>query len=116
MKKSRGEAGITLIALVVTIVILIILAGVSVNMAIGKNGLIDQSEKLYDNYDKAAVKEDLKTIVLQYKIEKNGDLTQTLQEYLLANGITKVEETSNGDYNVEYEGYQFKITKELSVI
>ena len=39
-KKSIGDAGITLVALVVTIIILLILAGVTINMVLGQNGLI----------------------------------------------------------------------------
>lgn len=45
--KSQGviytnkEKGITLVALVVTIIILVILAGVSVNMVIGNNGIME---------------------------------------------------------------------------
>ena len=37
--KRQKEIGITLIALVVTIIILLILAGVTINSALGQNGL-----------------------------------------------------------------------------
>ena len=40
---KRKESGITLIALVVTIVVLLILAGVSISMLIGENGIITQA-------------------------------------------------------------------------
>lgn len=39
-KKSLREKGITLVALVVTIIVLLILAGVAIQMALGENGLI----------------------------------------------------------------------------
>ena len=39
-KKRQENKGITLIALVVTIVVLIILATVSINAVLGQNGLI----------------------------------------------------------------------------
>ena len=42
MKKSV-EKGITLIALVVTIVVLLILAGISISMLTGENGVITQA-------------------------------------------------------------------------
>ena len=38
------EKGITLIALIVTIIVLIILAGVSINLILGKNGLIEKAK------------------------------------------------------------------------
>ena len=42
VKEARG---ITLVALVVTIVMLLILAGVSINLVLGKNGIITQAQK-----------------------------------------------------------------------
>lgn len=38
------KEGITLIALVVTIIVLLILAGITINATLGNNGLISQSE------------------------------------------------------------------------
>ena len=43
-KKIRNNKGITLIALVVTIVVLLILAGVSIAMLGGENGIIKQAQ------------------------------------------------------------------------
>lgn len=40
----KKEKGITLVALIVTVVILIILAGVSLNLAFSDNGLIKKAE------------------------------------------------------------------------
>lgn len=40
----KKEKGITLVALVVTIVVLLILAGVSINLVLGENGLITQAK------------------------------------------------------------------------
>ena len=45
MKKILNEKGITLIALVVTIVILLILAGISISLLSGENGIISQANK-----------------------------------------------------------------------
>ena len=39
----KKEQGITLIALVVTIVVLLILAGVSISMLTGENGIVTQA-------------------------------------------------------------------------
>ena len=41
---KNKEKGITLIALVVTIVVLLILAGVSISMLTGENGIITQAQ------------------------------------------------------------------------
>ena len=47
------ENGITLIALVVTIVVLLILAGVSVNALFGNNGIIEKAKEAQNKMDKA---------------------------------------------------------------
>ena len=41
----RGQKGITLVALVVTIIVLIILAGISVSLLLGDNGLITRAKE-----------------------------------------------------------------------
>ena len=41
----KREKGITLIALVITIVVLLILAGVSISLVLGQNGLITQAQE-----------------------------------------------------------------------
>ena len=43
--KTKEMKGITLVALVVTIVVLLILAGVSINLVLGNNGIIDKAKE-----------------------------------------------------------------------
>ncbi len=45
MKIQKEKNGITLIALVVTIVVLLILAGISINMTLGNNGIITKAKE-----------------------------------------------------------------------
>ena len=54
IKKNKG---ITLIALVVTIIVLLILAGVSIAMLTGDNGILTQSNKAKENTEIASEKE-----------------------------------------------------------
>ena len=54
-KKNRG---ITLIALVVTIVVLLILSGVSINMLLGNNGIITMAQKAKNEYEEAKKREE----------------------------------------------------------
>ena len=49
----KRERGITLIALVVTIVVLLILAGVSINALFGNNGIIEKAKEAQNKIDKA---------------------------------------------------------------
>ena len=44
INKQYQQAGITLVALVVTIIVLLILAGVTINLALGSNGVMDKAQ------------------------------------------------------------------------
>ena len=55
MKKVKSSAqGITLIALVVTIIVLLILASVAISLTIGSNGIFTRAENAVDRYEIAA--------------------------------------------------------------
>ena len=56
--KLKNNKGITLVALVVTIVVLLILAGVSINLVVGQNGVIKKAQDAKKNYTDAAKKEE----------------------------------------------------------
>ena len=60
MKKLKNDRqkGITLIALVVTITVLIILATVSINTVLGDNGIIKRAQKARDSYQNSSTSED----------------------------------------------------------
>ncbi len=53
----KGQKGVTLVALVVTIIVLIILAGVSISMVIGNNGIATRAQEARDLQANAAVHE-----------------------------------------------------------
>lgn len=53
----RKEKGITLIALIITIIIMLILAGVVINLTIGENGLFKTAKQAAKNYTNAEAKE-----------------------------------------------------------
>lgn len=55
----RGQKGITLVALVVTIIVLIILAGISVSLLVGDNGLITRAKEAKNVQLNAEAKENL---------------------------------------------------------
>ena len=55
---KRRERGITLIALVITIIVLLILAGVSISMLTGDNGIITQAQNAKNKTEEAARKEE----------------------------------------------------------
>ena len=56
--QNKQERGITLIALVVTIVVLLILAGISLNLVLGENGIITRAQQAEKQYQEAKVNEE----------------------------------------------------------
>ena len=55
--RRKNEIGITLIALVVTIVILLILSGVTINMLLGENGIIRTAQEAKNTWEDAITNE-----------------------------------------------------------
>lgn len=49
---KRGEKGITLVALAITVVVLVILAGVAIRSIVGEDGLIEMAEGVASNLEK----------------------------------------------------------------
>ena len=63
-QKIKSKSGITLLALVVTIVVLLILAGVSLNLVIGNDGIMKRAKEAKERYGQASKNEqkDLDTV------------------------------------------------------
>ena len=57
MKKIKSQKGITLVALVITVIILIILAGITFTIVLGEDGLIAKTKRGAQNYQTAAADE-----------------------------------------------------------
>ncbi len=68
-KYAEKHSGITLISLVITIIILIILAGVSISLILGENGLFTKAQKAAKDMDIASLKEQIGTELLSMQIE-----------------------------------------------
>ncbi len=92
----KDGKGITLIALVITIVILIILATISINSVLGENGLFEQTQKAVKSYDTASEMETLSISVLNYSITNNE--TDKLGEKL------SKKDVSNPDWHMIKDG------------
>ena len=85
MKKLKNAKGITLIALVITIIILLILAGITLNTLWGEGGIINQAERTKIINELATYKEQLDLFVKEKTIED-----QTYEEESLTAGKTEL--------------------------
>ena len=56
-RKGKKQAGITLVALVVTVVVLLILAGVSIRLVLDNNGIITRAGDAKDKHEQGRVKD-----------------------------------------------------------
>ncbi len=62
--------GITLIALVVTIVVLLILAGITLNLLFANTGIFNKAQQSEDQFKIGALKDQISTIILDWELEK----------------------------------------------
>lgn len=90
-KKIRdiNEKGITLVVLVVTIIVLLILAAVSINMVLGENGIIINAIKAKNNTEIGAETESIKLAMIYSKNkDDNIDIENIKQYFEKNNNIT----------------------------
>lgn len=102
---KKNIKGITLIALVITIIVLLILAGVSIAMLTSDNGIITKAIRAKEESEKAAIEEQLKLAEISLKTKKYGGDITDINEYLAEVALTDMdfEEQDNlsqyGDYD-----------------
>lgn len=106
----RKEKGITLIALIITIIIMLILAGVVITLTIGENGLFKIAKQAGKDYKISAIKEQIITDVYDKQAQNEGDISEdNLKEILERYGKLSEEEnlmdktltTTKGNYKIK---------------
>ena len=111
MKKLfKNEIGITLIALVITIIVLLILAAVSIVMLTGENGILNKSSVAKEKNAENSSKEKLKLELSYLAIEKNTNPSYNKDEFVTDKLIEKGYSVI-GDIVIVDE-YQFKIDRD----
>ena len=96
IKKSlKFSNGITLIALVITIIVLLILAGVSISMLSGDNGILQKATTAKENSDKSQIEEKIKLAYHAALTDGHGSYTKESLEKELKN------EFGENNYNVD---------------
>ena len=107
----KERKGITLIALVITIIVLLILAGVSISMLTGDNGILTQAGKTKEENIKGQEKEQIQLAMQSLKIEKESKnlpilvAPDELQNQLISDGVQNVtvEDRENNNLMVKYQ-------------
>ncbi len=86
-KRLKNQKGITLVALVVTIIVLIILAGIAISMTVGENGIFTKAKEAKRLQITAEAKEKIGTEILAAQveaIERNEELEQAQVEDIVS--------------------------------
>ena len=102
-KNKKYEGGITLVALVVTIVILLILAGVSLNLVIGNEGILTRSKEAVDKYGKQAENEQ----------QALNDVEAWMDEQFGSTGMQKVTVNTKATKNGTIDGKEPNINNPI---
>ena len=120
-RKLKNNNGITLIALVVTIVVLLILAGVSISMLTGENGIITQAQKSKLQTEIGKEKEYITLSVSAVKGDKisRGDTSEITSSELQTEMNKYTDEatvTGSGTLTVTYEsGRSYEVDQDGSI-
>ena len=111
--KIKEMKGITLVALVVTIVVLLILAGVSINTVLGDDGIIEKAKEKAEATKQASAEEEMNRLVLEYQLAKNDETLESfLQEKVTEGRIDGVTDNGDGTISItkKVEGKDYTIT------
>ena len=103
---KSSEKAISLIALVVTIIVLLILAGISINMLSGDNGIVNNAGKAKKDSIVGQEKEYISLAYNTAKIKKIGDIVDKydMQEELdISVGENKTTVTGSSTLKVKFE-------------
>ena len=76
-KRMGNQQGITLIALVVTIVVLLILAGITINLLFSNGGIFDIANQAKIEHEIGALKDRINNVIADWYIDKGVDSTTT---------------------------------------
>ena len=75
MKKIKGDRGITLVALVITIIVLLLLAGIAIASLGGENGIFAKVKQAKNAQIESEMKEQLTMGLQELQIAKQGNAT-----------------------------------------
>ena len=113
LQTKKSNTGITLITLVITIVVLTILAGVSINTVVGDDGIIQKAKEQAEATRRASAEEDMNRLVLEYQLAKSDETLESfLQEKVTEGRIDGVTDNGDGTITItkKVEGKDYTIT------
>ena len=112
-QQRKEEKGITLVALVVTIIVLIILAGVTLNIVLDNDGIINKAKQAVDDYENAQKEE--QELLGQLDVYFEYDEQAGVNKPKLAEGMIPVKWNGTAwvkadENNTNFDWYQYDTT------
>lgn len=105
--------GISLVALVITIIILLILAGITINLTVGSNGIFTKAQTAKEQTNMAQAKENVELKIANLQTENEGKATiASLKEYAQTDSDITIDTNNKIIYKNEYE---FTIDNNLKI-
>ena len=114
-QKLKNERGITLVALVITIIVLLILAGVTLSMVMGESGIFGKANSAKEKTQLSNAEETIRLAVLENQVKSvsgdvaltNDQLKEEIAKKLTEQGYTVSGSTVTyyGDKTIDIENY-----------
>ena len=124
--KKLYHKGITMIALIITVIVLLLLAGIAIANLVGENGTLKKSKKAADDYLYSQAKEEIEiavnsAIIVSERRKKEITFKQALQEEfnlepLYTNNVSNIKEATTEVIGTNREVYRYKINLETGEI
>ena len=120
-ERVKSKNGITLIALVITIIVLLILAGVTIATLTGDNGILTKAQSTKIQSERASIKEQIELAVVASRINDNLDEsidTTILEAELDAINGLNIESKGTDDnlpWTVTVREFRFQIKEDGTI-
>ncbi|MCI8761018.1 MAG: hypothetical protein HFJ34_07955, partial [Clostridia bacterium] len=117
--KENSNRGITLIALIITIIILLILAGISIATLTGENGILKKAVQSNEKSQKAQAEEEIKLVLNEWQIEKvstNPTFEQYLGTKVESNEIDQYQTIENNKIEIDRNNYYIVVDEKGNII
>ena len=117
LKFVRKNKGITLIALIITIILLLILSSLAIATLTGENGLFARAKQAKQNYSVSSAKEKLQLAISDLMVEQTSKGENLTKEDLpkINNNEIDVKSTETFPVEIICENYIFNVDKNFTV-
>ena len=114
--KKKNARGITLIALVITIIVLLILAGVTINALSGENGILKRATQAKSKTGRSNALEQINLAIITARTEGLGQVDKkVLRDEITKAGMTVKTDGDDLPWEVVSNKYIFRINEDYTV-